>query len=138
MVRSCSGLMFWSCKDFPPALQGQGVAGSTSSRTCQSRMQKDWQLTHANLVWARRNYYAQIRVWVNERDPARSDAVVFFSNISPVIPAGPNGCAVASPAAAGGVLQLSKDACGDGTGLQDVSTAVVKRMADIWNITGDY
>lgn len=86
----------------------------------------------------RRDYYAQIHVWVNEKDPAKSDAVVFFSNASPIIPAGPNGCAVTSAAANGGVLQLSKDICGDGTGLQDVSTAVVDRMAEIWNITGAY
>jgi hypothetical protein len=86
----------------------------------------------------RRNYFAQIRMWVNEKDPSKSDAVLFFSNASPAIPAGPQGCAVANPANGGSPLQLDAALCGNGVDGQDATTPVVTQVAAIWNITGQY
>ncbi len=83
----------------------------------------------------RRAFYAQIRMWVNAADPARSDAVVFFANLSPAIPAGPQGCAVALPAG-GGALQLDPKACSSANNSADISTPVVQRLAGIWNMAG--
>ena len=83
----------------------------------------------------RRAFYAQIRMWVNADNPAQSDALVFFANVSPAIPPGPQGCAVASPAG-GSAVQLDPKACSGGGDGADISTVVVQRLAGIWNMTG--
>ena len=82
----------------------------------------------------RRGFHAQIRMWVNADNPAQSDAIVVFTNVSPAIPPGPQGCAVATPANRS-ALQLDPKACSSSGDGADMSTVVVQRLASIWNMT---
>ncbi len=91
------------------------------------------QLDYTGGIWG---YLSHIQYWVNPSDPSKSDAVLFFSNLSPIIPAGPNGTCSVRSAQNGGPISLEPAACNlNGA---DMTTYVVNRIAQMWNITGSY
>lgn len=92
------------------------------------------QLAYTGEIWG---FAAQITMWVNPSDPSKSDAVVFFSNLSPAIPFGADGsCSVVSPQD-GSRIDLDSRACGNenGAGMTDILT---DQLAKIWGITGNF
>ncbi len=77
-------------------------------------------------------------MWVNTADPAKSDAVLFFSNSNPAIPAGPNGSCAVQAANNGGQINLVQSACGVLDAGADMTQPVTDALASMWNITGKY
>lgn len=91
------------------------------------------QLEYTGGIWG---YFTHIHYWVNSGDPSKSDAVLFFSNVSPIIPSSPNGdCSVRS-AQNGALISLEPSACNPGGA--DMTSYVTDRIAQMWNITGSY
>lgn len=77
-------------------------------------------------------------MWVNPNDPAKSDAVLFFSNSNPAIPVGPDGSCTVQPAGDGAPVALDKAACGVMDDGADMTTLITTSLARMWNITGRY
>lgn len=91
------------------------------------------QVEYTGGIWG---YYTHIEYWANLADPSKSDAVLFFSNVSPIAPAGANGtCAVLS-AQNGAPIKLKDSACNPQGA--DMTSWVTTQLAQIWNITGTY
>ncbi len=92
------------------------------------------QLTHNGGIWG---FQTQITVWVDTVDASESDAVVVFSNLSPVIPFGMDGsCSVLSPRDSSRT-DLNEDICGDQNGAS-MTSYVTDRLARIWGMPASY
>ncbi|CAL8462902.1 g2436 [Coccomyxa elongata] len=90
-------------------------------------------LDYTGGIWG---YLTHIQYWVNPSDPSKSDAVLFFSNVNPVIPSGPNGTCSVRSAQNGALISLDPGACNPNGA--DMTTYVTNRIAQMWNITGSY
>ncbi|BDA48098.1 probable protein flp at N-terminal half [Coccomyxa sp. Obi] len=95
---------------------------------------QETQLTHNGGIWG---FQTQITVWVNAVDASKSDAVVVFSNLNPVIPFGMDGsCSVLSPED-GSKIDLNKNLCGNQEGASTTSY-VTDQLANIWGMPVRY
>ncbi len=91
------------------------------------------QILYTGSIW---QYFATIQYWINPSDPSKSDAVLFFTNVSPVIPSGTNGTCTVRSSRDGSAISLESSACNPNGA--DMTPYVIKRLAEMWNITGDY
>lgn len=92
------------------------------------------QLTHNGGIWG---FQTQITVWVNAVDASKSDAVVVFSNLNPVIPVGIDGsCSVLSPRDSSRI-DLEKNLCGNQEGAS-MTSYVTDQLARIWGMPASY
>ncbi len=91
------------------------------------------QILYTGSIW---QYFATIEYWINRSDPSKSDAVLFFTNVSPVIPLGSNGFCVVRSSRDGSAISLESSACSPSGA--DMTPYVITRLAQMWNITGDY
>ncbi|BDA48100.1 probable protein flp at N-terminal half [Coccomyxa sp. Obi] len=90
-------------------------------------------LSYTGGIWG---FYTTIDYWVNPSDPGKSDAVLFFSNVSPIIPSDSDGTCSVQSARDGSIISLEPSAC-DPSGA-DMTRLVIRRLAQMWNITGNY
>jgi hypothetical protein len=93
------------------------------------------QIEYTGGIWG---YLTHIVMWLNIQDPAASDAVVFFSNLNPAIPAGADGACLVSAADNSAPISLQPYMCGAMDSGADMTTYVSNRLASMWNITGSY
>lgn len=91
------------------------------------------QILYTGGIWG---FLTHIEYWLNDSDPSKSDAVLFFSNVSPIIPAASNGTCSVRSAQNGNAISLEPEAC-VATGA-DMTTYVTTQLAQMFNITGDY
>ncbi|CAL8462903.1 g2437 [Coccomyxa elongata] len=90
-------------------------------------------ILYTGSIW---QYFATIQYWINPSDPSKSDAVLFFTNVSPVIPSGSNGTCAVRSSRDGSAISLESSACNPNGA--DMTPYVTQRLAQMWNITGDY
>ena len=91
------------------------------------------QLLYTGGIWG---FLTHIEYWLNEADPSKSDAVLFFSNSNPIIPSGANGTCSVRSTQNGSPISLEPSAC-KATGA-DMTNYVTERLAQMFNITGQY
>ncbi|CAL8462904.1 g2438 [Coccomyxa elongata] len=95
---------------------------------------QETQLTHNGGIWG---FQTQITVWVDAVDASKSDAVVVFSNLNPVIPFGMDGsCSVLLPKDSSRI-DLNKSLCGNQQGAS-MTSYVTDRLARIWGMPASY
>ncbi len=92
------------------------------------------QLTYIGEIWG---FEAQITLWVNPDDPTKSDAVVFFSNLSPAIPFGADGSCSVLSSRDRSRIDLDPRACGNDMGA-GMTSIITDQLAKIWSINGQF
>jgi hypothetical protein len=93
------------------------------------------QLLYTGGIWG---FLAHIEYWVNSSDPSKSDAVIFFSNLNPIIPADSNGACAVQSLQNSSTISLEASACTDSPGGADMTNYVTTHLAQIFIITGNY
>ena len=71
------------------------AAMCSSSSLSLSHATPAMQIMYIGGIWG---FSTQVQMWLNHADPTKSDAVLFFSNLNPAIPAGKHWPLILPPA----------------------------------------